>query len=266
MSPREAVLDWAATGVAVGGVFASLLTHDALQRIAIRFGPHAQQRAASSMARWINRAARLAGTRVRAQGLEHVDSRAHYVVVMNHQSLLDIAMTADLLAPLEPRYVSKIELARGIPGVSFNLRRGGSANIDRHDPAQAHAALAELGRRVRDDGFTVVLFPEGTRSKTGAMGPFKSGGLRTLLRSAGGVSVLPITSSGGSRLFRHGLRPIERNVELGFVVHPPVAAPDPDDEVAFDAFVRQLHATIESALPPEDLRGESGARPADRHP
>jgi len=259
MSARETVLDWAATGAAVTGVFASLLTHEVLQRVAMRFGPHAQQRASSSMARWINRAARLAGTRLRARGLEHVDPRAHYVVVMNHQSLLDIAMASDLLAPLEPRYVSKIELARGIPGVSYNLRHGGSANIDRHDPAQAHAALAEMGRRVRDDGFTVVLFPEGTRSKTGAMRPFKAGGLRTLLRHARGVPVLPITSYGGSRLFRHGLRPIERNVELGFVVHPPVTAPDPDDDAAFDAFVHQLEATIAGALPPEDLRGESGA-------
>lgn len=261
MSLRSDALDWAATGATVGGVFASLLVHDVLQRVALRLGPHAHQRVASSMARWINRAARLAGTRFRARGLEHVDPSAHYVVVMNHQSLLDIAMTADFLAPLEPRYVSKIELARGIPGVSFNLQHGGSANIDRHDPAQAHAALAELGRRVRDDGFTVVLFPEGTRSKTGAMGAFKAGGLRTLLRSAGGVPVLPVTSYGGSRLFRHGLKPIERDVELGFVVHAPVAAPDPEDEVAFDAFVGRLHATIESALPPEDLRGESGNGP-----
>ena len=252
MSTRERVLDWAATGAAVGGVFASLLAHDVLQRLAIRVSPHGQQRVASSMARWINRAARLAGTRFRVRGLEHIDPRRSYVVVMNHQSLLDIAMASEFLAALEPRYVSKIELSRGIPGVSFNLRRGGSANIDRRDPAQAHAALAELGRRVRDDGFTVVLFPEGTRSKTGAMRPFKPGGLRTLLRNAGNVPVVPVTSYGGSRLFRNGLLPIVRDVELGFVVHPPVTAPDPEDTAAFEAFVRQLEATIAGALPPED--------------
>ena len=178
---------------------------------------------------------------------------------MNHQSLLDIALASSYLAPLEPRYVSKIELSHGIPGVSYNLQHGGSANIDRNDPAQAHAALAEMGRRVRDNRFTVVLFPEGTRSKTGAMRAFKPGGLRTLLRHARGVPVLPVTGYGGSRLFRHGLRPIERNVELGFVVHPPVTPPDSDDDAAFDAFVHQLEATIAGALPPEDLRGESGA-------
>lgn len=251
------MLDWLGTATSVSGVFLALFTHDLAQRVAIRFGPRAHQRAVSSMARWINRSAMLTGARFAVRGLEHVDPTQQYVVVMNHQSLLDISMASDFLEAIAPRYVSKIELARGIPGVSYNLRFGGSALIDRKDPAQAHAVIADVARRVRDEHLSVVIFPEGTRSKTGAMKPFKPGGLHTLLATAPSVPVLPVTSYGGSRMFRRGLAPVQRNIELGFVIHPPVRTPDPTDEGAFAAFVKDLEATIASALPPEDQRGEA---------
>jgi 1-acyl-sn-glycerol-3-phosphate acyltransferase len=255
----DAALDWAGTVTSTSGVFLSLFAHDVLQRVAIRFGPRAHQVVVSSQGRWINRAAMLTGARFAVRGMEHVDPRKNYVVVMNHQSLLDISMAADFLGKLQPRYVSKVELGRGIPGVSYNLTRGGSALIDRRDPAQAHAEIERLGRRIREDGWSVVIFPEGTRSKSGALAPFKAGGLRTLLRQAPDVLILPVTSYGGSRMFKKGLTPIQRNVELGFVVHPPVKAPDVEDEAAFDAFMEDLTETIASALPPEDRRGEWGA-------
>ena len=141
--------------------------------------------------------------------------------------------------------------------MSFNLRRGGSACIDRRDPEQAIAAIEDIGRRAQREGFSVVIFPEGTRSKTEAMRPFREGGLRALCRSAPGMKVLPITSVGGSRLFRHDLKPITRNVELGFIIHPAVAAADPGDAEAFTAFVHELEATIASALPARDRAGRA---------
>ena len=102
-----------------------------------------------------------------------------------------------------------------------------------------------------------MIFPEGTRSKTGAMRPFRETGLRALVRSAPGMEILPVTSVGGSRLFRRDLKPITRNVELAFIVHPPVVAPDPEDAEAFTAFVRRLEATIASALPERDRQGRA---------
>lgn len=254
---RETVFDWAATGAAVGGVFTSLLVYDVVQRVAARVSPHAQQRASSGMARAINLSARLAGTQFHVTGTEHATAGQPYLIVSNHQSLLDISLISEFLWPLEPRYVSKRELARGIPGVSFNLRVGGSACIDRKNPEQAHAQIGELARRVRREGFSVVIFPEGTRSRTGAMRPFREAGLRTLVRNAPGVPVLPVTTSGGSRLFRSQLKPITRGVELSLTVHPPVMPPDPEDEAAFFAFVKACAATIESALPEADRKGRA---------
>jgi 1-acyl-sn-glycerol-3-phosphate acyltransferase len=256
-SRRDALLNWLATGPSVGGVVATLLVYDVVQRVALRRGPEAHQRAVSGMARWANRAARLAGTRFRATGLEHVAPGRNYIIASNHQSVLDIAMTSEYLAALQPRYVSKRELARGVPGVSYNLRHGGSVLIDRGAPEQARAAIDAVARRVRDDGWSVLIFPEGTRSKTGAMRPFRAGGLRALVAGAPGVPVLPVTTAGGSRLFKFNMAPVVRNVELSYTVHPPVAPPDPADEPAFDAFVARLAATIESALPDDDREGRA---------
>ena len=134
--------------------------------------------------------------------------------------------------------------------MSYNLANGGSACIDRRDPAQARAAIEELGRRVREDHWTVVIYPEGTRSRDGRMRAWKTGGLRTLIGCAPGVPILPVTSSGGSRLFEHEMKPLVRNVPLVFRVHPPMASPDAADDAAFEDFVRRLAAVIEGGLPP----------------
>lgn len=260
------ISQWARTGAAIGRVLGALVTYDVVQRVAIRFGSRVHQRAVSRMAAAINHGVTLTGARFDVRGLEHVDPKKNYLVVMNHQSLVDISMASDFLRAWEPRYVSKIELAKGVPGVSYNLTRGGSALVDRKNPAQAHKALEEIGRRMKDERFTVVIFPEGTRSKTGAMKAFHASGLRTLVRAAPGVAILPVTSFGGSLLFRRGLTPLERDVTMGFHVHAPVAAPSPDDADAFAAFVRDLEATIASGLPERDREGKVEARAKKSRP
>lgn len=241
--------DWFATGAAAASVFGSLIAYDLIQRAAWRVSPAAQQDAAAGMARAINASTRFAGARITVTGLGSVDQTRNYVVVCNHQSMLDISMLSQHLSVLHPRYVSKLELSRGVPGVSYNLRRGGSALIDRKDSAQARAAILELTRRIRDEKLTVVIFPEGTRSKTGAMKPFKVGGLRELVKGAPGVPILPVTSYGGSKLFSRSLKPIVRDVELGMVFHSPLEAPPADDELAFTGFVKELEGVIASGLP-----------------
>jgi 1-acyl-sn-glycerol-3-phosphate acyltransferase len=246
---REGVLDWAATVASSTGVLSSLIAYDVIQRVAIRRGIATHQRSVSAMARAINRSFRLTGGSTSAEGIEHAPAGKPYIIVSNHQSIFDISLISQYLSHLQPRYVSKKENAQYIPGVSYNLKRGGSAIIDRKNPEQAHARIADIAQRALREGFSVVIFPEGTRSRDGKMKPFREGGLRTLIENAPGVEVLPVTTTGGWRVFSRNLKPVVRDVEMHIKVHAPVKAADPSDAHAFGEFMTHLQDIIRGALP-----------------
>jgi 1-acyl-sn-glycerol-3-phosphate acyltransferase len=249
---KYSLTDWLATSVSVGGVLSTLAVYDVLQRVAIRFGDKTHQRVVSSMARNINRFASLSAP-FRVIGEENIDRKGQYIFVSNHQSMFDISIISGVFWELAPRYVSKLDLAKGVPGVSYNLRHGGSALINRDDPGQAQEEISSLGRRAMEKGFSVVIFPEGTRSKTGRMRSFRETGLRSLIAAMPGVPIIPSTSSGGSRFFSKNLKPIiRRDTEVYYQFHAPIPATDPSDKQGFTAFVRQLEDTIRSGLPVQD--------------
>jgi 1-acyl-sn-glycerol-3-phosphate acyltransferase len=116
-----------------------------------------------------------------------------YVVVANHQSILDILLLSRM--PREMKWVAKEELFR-IPWVGWMLRMSGDIAIRRGDAESGGEALARakayLGR-----GMSVMIFPEGTRSARGTLLPFKSGAFR--LASEAGVPVLPVAVHGTAR-------------------------------------------------------------------
>jgi 1-acyl-sn-glycerol-3-phosphate acyltransferase len=224
-----------------------LVVFDVAQRIAVLVGERAHERVVAAMAWAFNRVALLAGARVRVRGLEQIDWTRRYLVVANHQSVFDLALTSEHLAALRPRYVARRELARGLPGISFCLRASGAACIERRGGKQAFALLAALARRARASGWSVVIFPEGRRARDGVVGEFKVEGLRALARQWPGVAVLPVATWGGAALFARGLR-LVRNVELGYRVLPPMAPPDPGDAAAFAAFVADLRHRIATAV------------------
>src|SRR3569623_2485 len=73
------------------------------------------------------------------------------IFVANHQSLFDIPVMIWYLRKYHAKFISKIELAKGIPSISYNLRHGGAANIDRKDPRQSITEIAKLGTRMKDN-------------------------------------------------------------------------------------------------------------------
>lgn len=246
---REGALDWMATVTSTTGVLTSMVTFDLVQRVAARHSLAAQQRAASAMAWSVNRAFHLTGGATSAAGVHHAVRGRPYIIVSNHQSLFDISLISEHLAFLQPRYVSKLENARGVPGISYNLRKGGSALIDRKNPEQSRVAIADVAKRMLRDGFSVAIFPEGTRTRTGAMKSFREGGLRTLIENAPGVEVLPVTTDGGWRVFQKDLQPVVRDVDMHLKVHAPVLPVDPRDAEGFRAFVLRIEAIIRGGLP-----------------
>ena len=116
-----------------------------------------------------------------------------YVVVANHQSILDILLLSRM--PREMKWVAKEELFR-IPWVGTMLRMSGDIAIRRGDPESGGEALARA-KAYLARGMSVMIFPEGTRSKTGTLLPFKSGAFRLALDA--GVPVLPVAVHGTAR-------------------------------------------------------------------
>ena len=141
-----------------------------------------------------------AGARIDARGLEHVSGPEGRILIANHQSFLDIwALMAAL--PASVRFVAKGELGR-IPIFAAATRAAGHVFIDRSDPAGAGALIRHAGERVRGDGLSLVLFPEGTRSDDGRLGRFKRGTFTLAIEMQ--ADLVPVAIDGGNRVLGRG--------------------------------------------------------------
>jgi len=136
---------------------------------------------------WARQILRAAGTPVHAVGLEHVPPGEPVIYASNHSSMFDIwALFATL--PGSVRFVAKRELFR-IPILGQAMRAAGHIPIDRSVKARAFEAYDDAARIIRR-GFSPVVFPEGTRSRTGALLPFKNAPFA--LAIAAQVPVVPV--------------------------------------------------------------------------
>lgn len=122
-----------------------------------------------------------------------------FMLIANHQSLFDIPIVWNLLpARCRMRFVAKRELGTGVPFVSSLLRVQGHALVSRKgDMFQAMKNLERFGKHCRAEGLCPVLFPEGTRSRTGELGPFHTAGFRKLIE-LDPLPVLVAAIEGGS--------------------------------------------------------------------
>jgi 1-acyl-sn-glycerol-3-phosphate acyltransferase len=121
-----------------------------------------------------------------------------FVVVANHQSLLDIVLLSRL--PHEMKWVIKEELLR-IPWVGWMLRLTGDIAVKRGDPESGGVAVIRA-RAYLDRGMNVMIFPEGTRSRDARLLPFKMGAFRLAIDA--GVPVLPVVVTGTAEGFQKG--------------------------------------------------------------
>lgn len=138
----------------------------------------------------------LTGSTVKYTQLEEYPTDRPIVFIANHQSTFDIPAIIWYLRKHQPIFVSKIELAKGIPSISYNLRKSGAALIDRKDGKQAVSEILKLSKYIQENNFSAVIFPEGTRSRTEEMKPFAEGGISALLKRAPNALVVPIAIQG----------------------------------------------------------------------
>ncbi len=132
-----------------------------------------------------------AGARVRFHGLEHAYEHDPCIFIANHQSMVDIWAMLSFVPP-NTRFVAKRELFR-IPVFGWALATTGCIPINRESRSEAIRSLGLAGERIRG-GRSVVLFPEGSRSRDGSLGPFKKGAFHLALQA--GVPVVPVAITG----------------------------------------------------------------------
>ncbi|MFR9512084.1 MAG: lysophospholipid acyltransferase family protein [Rikenellaceae bacterium] len=137
----------------------------------------------------------------KVEGQENLDSSRSYVVVINHQNMMDIP-TLYMLS-FHFRWVSKQEVFR-IPFFGQYLLIHGDIAIQRGNPKVAMRKVVEDGSKWLSRGVSVAIFPEGTRSKDGEIHRFKAGAFN--LAKEAGVEILPIVMDGTKRAFtRYGI-------------------------------------------------------------
>jgi 1-acyl-sn-glycerol-3-phosphate acyltransferase len=154
------------------------------------------------------------GVRVRAAGLERLEPGRTYVFVANHQSLYDIPILFWSL-PFQLRIIAKESLGN-IPFVGWHLRRTGHMLVDRRHPGRR---IFTQATRLTSSGLSLVVFPEGTRSRDGRVAQFKGGSFFLALEA--GLPVVPISVIGSRHVMLRG-RVTSYPGEVRLVVHEPI--------------------------------------------
>lgn len=198
------------------------------------FGYNAHRWSVAILNWFLVRTTHILGTTYSIKGFENVPNNVPVIIVSNHQSLYDIPPYIWFLRKLHPKFISKKELGKGIPSVSYNLRHGGSALIDRKDPKQALPEIKKVAEYINMNNFSVVIFPEGTRSKTGKPKEFATNGLKMLYKFAPDAYFLPVTINNSWKMTRYGQFPLGLGNRLEYIIHEPLKISDYSFEEIFE--------------------------------
>lgn len=184
------------------------------------------------------------GTRITFINKQTFPTNVPLIIVSNHQSMHDICPIACYMKKHHPKFVSKIELGKGIPSVSYNLTHGGSVLIDRKDAKQALTALRGFGKYIEENNYTAVIYPEGTRSKNGKPKRFSENGLKMLTKFAPSAYVVPVTINNCWKLNKYGMFPLEIGVHVTFEIHKPIEA----KSMKFEDLFQKVESTIKNSV------------------
>lgn len=169
------------------------------------------------------------------------------VIVANHQSMYDIPPIVWYFRKFHPKFISKKELGKGIPSVSYNLRHGGSILIDRKDSRQSIPAITGFGEYIRENKFAAVIFPEGTRSRDGQPKPFQKTGLKLLFKKIPDGYIVPVTINNSWRTQEYGKFPMGIFHKVTLFADTPLAIADYDADTLIGLTEECIKNNIENS-------------------
>ncbi|MFY0631955.1 MAG: 1-acyl-sn-glycerol-3-phosphate acyltransferase [Flavobacteriaceae bacterium] len=205
-----------------------LLLFHPIQWICLKLGYTPHKKSVDLMNWFLTKSLLLVGNRV--QFIKHfpIPENSTVLFVANHQSLFDIPPMIWSLRKHHPKFVSKIELGKGIPSVSFNLKYGGGALINRKDPKQALKELSDFGKRIYANKWSAVIFPEGTRSRNGKPKKFSTNGLKMLIKHNPEAHIIPISINNSWKVYKYGKFPLGMFNKITVETHQPIHLKDAD--------------------------------------
>ena len=184
------------------------------------------------------------GTRVKFIKHDKFDNTVPHIIVSNHQSTHEIAPLGWFFRKLHPKFIAKKELGKGIPSVSFNLKYGGSALIDRKDARQALSEIRKFSKYLKKNNRSGIIFPEGTRSRDGKPKRFSENGLKILTKYASNAMVIPVTINNSWKLWEYGQFPMNIGIKITIEAHQAIKVA----EKPFNDLLAEVENKIKSKI------------------
>ena len=193
---------------------------------------------------WASCLLKVAGVKVTVHRLENIPKDKNVLYIGNHQGNFDIPIYMSQIPGLKG-FVSKIEVKK-IPGVRTWMEYMYCVFMDRSNIRKAGEAIIE-GIKILKKGHSIVIFPEGTRSKGDEMGEFKAGSFKLATKSK--VPIVPVTMNGSYKIMEKGKKKwIIKPAHVDLYIHPAIETSNLSKEEQ-DELPKKVYEIIKSKLP-----------------
>lgn len=224
----------------------TLVFFDVVQRICFfGFGYAAHKKSVDVLQFFLIRCLNIVGTSFAFKNPHQIPANKPLIIVANHQSMYDISPLIWYFKKHHPKFISKKELGKNIPSISFNLKYGGSVLIDRNSRKDAVAQIIDFAQNIGKNNWSAVIFPEGTRSKTGVPKPFQTTGLMAIFQNIPHAVVVPVTINNTHKINSWGLFPLNLGVKVQLQVHQPIVLSKYTD---YNNLVAEIETTIKQSI------------------
>ncbi|MCC5944117.1 MAG: 1-acyl-sn-glycerol-3-phosphate acyltransferase [Bernardetiaceae bacterium] len=239
------IASWIGTLLFIVSFFLTLLIFHVLQLIALQISYAAHKKTVDLMIYFILFSLRLGGTRIRLRkDFENLPTDRPLLLVSNHQSMFDIPMIHRLFELHHPKYITKKELAKGIPAISLNVRRGGSVLIDRKNPREAVKSLLNFAAYLNKNNYAGCIFPEGTRAYNGKLRKFRTTGMLELLRKMPDAVVVPIAIDNSWQITKNKFKPVPFGINVSCHAMKPIERENRNNIEILEEAERQIAAAL----------------------